>query len=143
MPDVLLDGLSVVDREAMWHEMLSDVSCKVSVWLAESAGDAVGLSAAGPSREVDAPGETGELYAIYLERSAVGRGIGRRLLEQATVGLREQGFRAAILWVLESNDRARRLYEAAGWTPDGGTKSEPLGSTIVREVRYRVELNPL
>jgi hypothetical protein len=61
MPDVLLDGLSVVDREAMWHEMLSDMSCKVSVWLAESAGDAVGFSAAGPSREVDAPGETGEL----------------------------------------------------------------------------------
>ena len=140
MPDDLLDGLSVVAREATWQRMLSGEAQAVGVWLADIAGVTVGFSAAGPAREADEPAHVGELYAIYLERSAIGHGIGRRLLDQAAIGLSERGFHAGMLWVLESNERARRLYEAAGWTQDGAMKCEALGACIVRELRYRIDL---
>jgi len=47
----------------------------------------------------------------------------------------------AILWVLESNRRARRFYEIAGWIPDGDAKTENRPDGIqLREVRYRIDL---
>lgn len=33
-------------------------------------------------------------------------------------------FRTAVLWVLESNERARRFYEVAGWKRDGAVSTE-------------------
>jgi RimJ/RimL family protein N-acetyltransferase len=44
------------------------------------------------------------------------------------------------LWVLEDNPRARRFYEAAGWSTDGRTKEDEFLDTRVREVRYRIAL---
>jgi hypothetical protein len=44
------------------------------------------------------------------------------------------------LWVLDGNDRARRFYEAAGWTAGGTTKTDVIGQTPVREIRYRRHL---
>ena len=42
-----------------------------------------------------------------------------------------------MLWVLDTNIRARRFYEVAGWKPDGGLKTETLGDLLLSEVRYR------
>jgi hypothetical protein len=39
--------------------------------------------------------------------------------------------------VLETNARARRFYEIAGWMADGGTKVEHRGEVELREIRYR------
>jgi ribosomal protein S18 acetylase RimI-like enzyme len=71
-----------------------------------------------------------ELYAIYLDQAVVGRGIGRALLAQALADLRRRGYQSAMLWVLATNARARRFYEAAGWRADGVTRTEhhPSGS---------------
>jgi len=55
------------------------------------------------------------LYAIYLERAVLGRGVGRRLLTYALHDLRLGGYGAATLRVLDGNARAIRFYEAAGW----------------------------
>jgi hypothetical protein len=42
--------------------------------------------------------------------------------------------------VLDTNERTRRFYEAAGWRPDGETKVEPWGTFDLSEVRYRIDL---
>ncbi len=42
--------------------------------------------------------------------------------------------------MLETNVRARRFYETAGWRADGGRKTEQRGDVVLREVRYRVTL---
>jgi hypothetical protein len=55
--------------------------------------------------------------------------------------LRGEGFREAILWVLEDNPRTRRFYERAGWQADGGSQEEEWLGTTVREVRYRIGLD--
>jgi RimJ/RimL family protein N-acetyltransferase len=56
--------------------------------------------------------------------------------------LRGDGFREAILWVIEDNPRSRRYYERAGWHFDGGAKEETILDVAVVQVRYRIALPP-
>lgn len=140
LPDEYLDGLSVEDRERMWHEGVTHAGHVWRCWLAEQGGRPVGFCATGPSEDADADRETAELYAIYLEPDAVGTGLGRRLFAHAVDDLRERGFRTATLWVLETNERARRFYEVAGWKLDGATTTERIDCLNYPTVRYRVDL---
>jgi hypothetical protein len=41
---------------------------------------------------------------------------------------------------LDSNSRARRLYELAGWQDDGGEKLDERDGFVLRELRYRRSL---
>jgi GNAT superfamily N-acetyltransferase len=98
----------------------------------------MGFVSAGPAR--DEPEHVGEVYAIYLDPGAWGHGVGRELFRRATDWLVREGYREAMLWVLGSNARSRRFYEAAGWHADGGTKTEAYPGTPLEEVRYRRRL---
>mgnify|MGYP003441106860 CR=1 FL=1 len=110
------------------------------MWLAEEDGRAVGFAGAAKSEDADAEDRTAELYAIYLEPDRVGTGAGRELFAHAIDDLRDRGFRTATLWVLETNERARRFYEIAGWKPDGTVTSERVDCEMRPTVRYRVDL---
>lgn len=142
IPDRVLDSLSVEQREAMWREAIGRPASPIDrVWVAEQRGRIVGFASSGPSRDEDAdPERTGEVYAIYLEPEAQGRGIGRRLFRRAIEELREQGFEAATLWVLAANVRTRLFYEAAGWQSDGTERTLTVRESELQEVRYRVAL---
>jgi GNAT superfamily N-acetyltransferase len=94
-----------------------------------AAADRPPLTAAGLA------GEAGEVYAIYVAPSWWSTGTGRSLMEAAVAGLVSTGYRRAVLWVLDTNSRARRFYEKAGWAPDGAANTmEALGGVV--EVRY-------
>jgi GNAT superfamily N-acetyltransferase len=138
MPDELLDGLSVEQRERMWEQNLSPEGPTNLTFVADGEDGVVGFVATGPSQDPDATLDTGEVYAIYLEPAVVGTGVGRQLFSRATESLRAAGYRVATLWVLDTNERTRRFYEAAGWRPDGEAKMEPWGKFNLREVRYRI-----
>ena len=58
----------------------------------------------------------------------------------ATEGLASLGYKDATLWVLDSNRRARRFYEKAGWAEDGTTKMDDSLGITLSEVRYRIRL---
>ncbi|WP_125616314.1 GNAT family N-acetyltransferase [Specibacter cremeus] len=75
-------------------------------------GGLVGMAKAGPARYAEAPAET-ELYMIYTLARVHGTGVGQALLDA------ELGDRAAFLWVLEDNPRARAFYARNGFVPDG------------------------
>lgn len=81
---------------------------------------------------------TGEVSLIYLSPDEVGKGVGRALFAYAVEDLRQRGYAQAVLWVLEGNGRARKFYEAAGWTPDGRHKSEKRPGAVLHEVRYQI-----
>jgi len=105
--------------------------------VAEVDGEIVGFVGVGASRDSDADGE---LFTIYVLPEHWGRGIGRRLIAAGEERLLELGHRHVILWVLETNPRARRFYESAGWTADGEHRPiEILGQTVP-EVRYAKQL---
>src|SRR5437867_6001616 len=109
MPDAVLDEIAVEPRERMWRQTLTAVESPLRVWIAEQSGEIVGFAATGPARGEDAEPGTAEVYAIYLERVVQGTGVGRALFTRAVDDLRDRGYGAAILWVLESNAATRRF----------------------------------
>ena len=110
------------------------------VIVAERGGSLVGFVAFGPAEGEAGDLKLGEVYSIYLDSAYWGRGYGRSLFQAATDALRRAGFNEAVLWVLETNERARRFYEKAGWKADGQTKAEERGQVLLNEVRYRYRL---
>ena len=134
-PSEYLEGLSVDERRDLWTRTLS--SGTFDVFVAELEGRVAGFVSSGPAEEETAPGE---LFALYVEPAAWGKGAGRALLERAETALRNADFDTAVLSVLEDNPRARGLYETAGWSADGGRKRLPHGGVDAIAVRYRKRL---
>jgi len=140
LPDHFLDSLDheLGRRTEFWRTHISMVSsAKHEIWAADLEACVNGFVALGPARDTESEA-TGELYAIYVNPDRWDQGLGSALLAHATGRLTALGYSAAILWVLESNTRARRFYERAGWAADGRIKIETLPDNVeLREVRYR------
>jgi len=93
----------------------------------------------GPLTADGLAGLVGELYALYVAPAWWSTGTGRALMGHVLTALRADGFPRAVLWVLADNARARRFYERAGFTPDGGT-NVLAGLGGVLELRYARDL---
>jgi GNAT superfamily N-acetyltransferase len=103
-----------------------------------SASGAPGASG-GPLTADGLEGLVGELYALYVTPAWWSTGTGRALMDHVLTALRADGYPRAVLWVLAGNERARRFYERAGFTPDGSTNViTGLGSVL--ELRYARDL---
>jgi len=140
LTDDYLDGLTTDDRLEQHRRTLEDPRHDWRTWVAEDEGQVVAFAVTGPSEDADAGDRTGEVYAIYLDPGRVGTGLGRTLFERAVGDLRERGFTSATLWVLDTNRRARRFYEIAGWLPDGTVTSERVDCEMRPTVRYLADL---
>ena len=145
MPKAFLDGLDVAQRTRTWERALAGTDDpKTGVLVAEDGGSVIGFAGYFPSRDPDAdPALTGEIGAIYLLPEAWDGGTGRRLMDAVLAALAAAGFTQATLWVLESNTRARRFYEAGGWSADGTAKLDDSRGFALSEVRYRRSLSSL
>ncbi|MFI9453974.1 GNAT family N-acetyltransferase [Amycolatopsis sp. NPDC052450] len=134
LPELYLRDLSVEGRAARWQRTLADPANQGDILVLVENGSLLGFTAVDRIR--------GELRAIYLEPERWGTGLGRQLLDTAVAALRDSGHREATLWVLDTNDRAQRFYAAAGWQPDGATKTDtmPGEDILLSEVRYRIDL---
>jgi ribosomal protein S18 acetylase RimI-like enzyme len=140
-----LAGLDPAARADAWRARLADLGDDLEVSVIVEGGAVQGFVLLGEARPesvdgLEAPGPLGEVHAINLRPGAWGRGLGDRLLEAAEQALARRGVRTAVLWVIASNDRARRLYDRRGWVADGASRTERIGAADVEEVRYRREL---
>ncbi len=134
MPEAILQRLSIERRQQMWENILSGTDHTI-VFVAESGdGEIVGFASAGASRG-DFAGYDGELYAIYLLKTAQGTGTGYALFRAIATALIHQGFRAMYLWVLQDNISACRFYERTGGIHIG-SKTEPFGDRELVEIAY-------
>lgn len=142
VPQSYLNGLTLEKTEDFWRETLSrSRSPRFQTFVAVLDERLVGILSMGPSRDEDLDSKsTAEVYSIYVLPDNWRRGIGRSLMETAMEEMRTQGLRAAILWVLETNVRTRRFYEAAGWRSDGAVKDQEFGKARARVMRYRADL---
>lgn len=142
LPQAYLDGLDPGQRMGQWERVLSAADWSAGGTLvADAGGHLPGFVSYGPARDDDADsGQAGEVYAIYLVPAAWDEGIGRQLMAAALSRLGEAGFGQVILWVLDSNVRARRFYEAGGWHADGAVKQDDSFGVLMTEVRYRRSL---
>ena len=136
LPDAFLDGLDATRarRAPFWQRAIGDPA--TSVLVAERDAAIVGFVSVGKPDEAEVPSDTGMLFAIYVHPDAWDAGAGRALMLRAIDELRRLGYAKAFLWVLETNVRARRFYEAGGWRADGATKVEERPGAVLREVRY-------
>lgn len=137
IPDDYLDALRPEDRAAHYDFGASDPALPATL-VAVRDGAIHGFATIGPSPETDAP--SGQLHALYVEPTAWGRGIGRRLIAEARAQLHARGFREAVLWVLVGSTRAQRFYRLDGWRPDDCERTEELWGTRVHDIRFRREL---
>ena len=137
LSDATLDGLSVDERQEVWTSAMARSTPRHGVLVAEQQGRGiVGFSGFGPTFDGDRTEETGEVYAIYIEPDLIGTGLGRDLFTRTREELRARGFSVATLWVLETNELARRFYEKAGWKHDGAVKQERIDWESKPTVRY-------
>ncbi|MGH7202259.1 MAG: GNAT family N-acetyltransferase, partial [Planctomycetaceae bacterium] len=135
MPDDMLDRLDVQQRARAWQQVLAEGAS--TTLICERGGQFAGFATFGPTRdEDDDPRQVGEIQAIYVRPSCWRQGIGEALCRAAMEDIIGQGVREVTLWVLERNHPARRFYEAQGFRPDGGIKSECYGEPL-SVVRYR------
>ncbi len=95
----------------------------------DDSGNEVGMAAAGVTRDVGGPTDW-ELYSVNVVAAQRGTGLADALLA-ATVGER-----AASVWVLVSNARARGFYRRHGFTADGARRIHAAsGEPEIRLVR--------
>lgn len=134
-PETLAGGSSAAMSE-WWAERFTWENETHRLTVAERDGEIVGFTYVGPS---ETPGAA-ELYAIHVDPSLVGTGLGRTLMIGALEQLSGYGEERAVLWVLEGNDRARRFYERGGWRPDGETRVEAVNGEPSRQLRYGTSL---
>lgn len=141
MPQDLLDGIDPVDRAAGWRQAFDDdVFVPPYVAVDDTSGNIAGFVSMSASRDSDARSTVGEVTAIYIDRTALGTGLGSRLWHTALTWLRMAGHDEVTVWVLESNERGRAFYERVGLAPDGVRKVEQRGDHILDEVRYRAPI---
>lgn len=135
-----LASLSVDEREACWRDRLRGSDPDALDWttlVSEVNGKIVGFTCYRPCGDEDKDrASVGELLAIYLLPEFWGRGLGRQMLDEVMRRFQDQGVLEETLWVFESNHRARRFYEIAGFRADGVKKRETKLGTSVVVVRY-------
>jgi len=86
---------------------------RASYFVVEANGTVLGGGGIGP---IDGqPDDVCELRKMYLSPESRGLGAGRRLLELCLDAARELGYRRCHLATLARMDRARRLYDRAGF----------------------------
>ena len=124
MPDEVLAGLSVPDRERFWSDVLTTSPPRCRTVVATTGPTVLGFASTGPPLVPADAGDPvlGDLYALYLGPEFWGRGLGSRLHAAALDRLRACGFTRAGLWVLDGNERALRFYLREGWTDTGRTQ---------------------
>ena len=122
LPDAAIDAMTDERAEALWRRVLAATSGVVLV--AERDGGIVGIT-----RYAATPGDDGRVdgavHSLYVSPRAHGGGIGGALLARATDALRDAGAEAATLWVFAANLASIGFYEAKGWHPAGGTRTQP------------------
>jgi ribosomal protein S18 acetylase RimI-like enzyme len=87
------------------------------------------------SAEYDAEPGVAHVYAMWVAPDARGAGVGRALVDAVAGWARDRGCRRLVLSVTETNDDARRFYEACGFADTGERRAlregSPLQTTVM------------
>lgn len=138
VPEYSLQRFSYQRREECFRTSLT--TGKEETFLVQMEQRIVGFLTLGAARDTDLDVScTGEIWGIYISPDYWRRGIGKKLTEEAETIFKNRKFNRIVLWVLESNQPARRFYEALGYSPDGETKYIDRG-TPLKAIRYAKNL---
>jgi GNAT superfamily N-acetyltransferase len=130
-------------REFGWNEQYEALTARIVAdflehydpalercWIAERDGEVVGSVFV-----VKHPERAGvaKLRMLYVESSARGLGIGRRLVREVTDFARAAGYHTLTLWTNSVLVSARRIYEAEGYTLVSEERGEIFGKELTSQ----------
>ncbi|WP_241671890.1 GNAT family N-acetyltransferase [Streptomyces sp. IB2014 016-6] len=141
VPQSHLDGMTIeADTWQRRQHFKRSKERTTNLVAAGTLGRVVGWACFGPFRGTGTGATTGELYALYVQPSLIGSGIGRTLLEAVHAHAVTHSFDLVLLWVLNENTTARRFYERAGYVADGAVQADDYDGVSVSAVRYQRSL---
>jgi GNAT superfamily N-acetyltransferase len=118
------------DIARAWRRELA--SSTAEVYVVRTSGGVIGGVVASTD---DRQRGFGHLRRLYVDPDHWGNGAGRALHDAALRWLIDARVRLPSLWVLEGNERARRMYERWGWRLVAGDRFDHDGIPV-SEVRY-------
>ena len=131
LPDDTQLDLDEMRAAVRWTRVVGNLRSSEALAVAEAGGRVIGFCHGGPGRRavaeaVDRDGPVAEVYALYVDPSFQGLGIGRALLADVTRRLIAHGFESLALLTLAENRHGRRFYDHIG-----GAAGEPIPSVVV------------
>lgn len=106
--------------------------------VAELDGKVVGFCDGGAPRDPHY-GESGELYALYVDPKVQGKGVGKALLLEMKTRLKALGYRRMMVKTLAGNPPARAFYASLGGEERAGS-SFLFGGQSYPEVAFTYDL---
>jgi GNAT superfamily N-acetyltransferase len=121
--------------EQVWRQRAEGGAGSVNFIACE---DGAGIGMAAIFAEAGTPGRT-HLVGMWVHPQHRRRGVAQALVEQAVRWAEERRAREVVLWVVDHNIAARKLYERVGFQPTG--EHQPLPSnTALTESLLRLSL---
>jgi N-acetylglutamate synthase-like GNAT family acetyltransferase len=115
-------------------EFAKSKSPRERIWIVEKEGRIIGSAAIVKFSEKEA-----QLRWLLLHPEVRGRGLGRRLVEDALDFCRDIGYSSVFLWTVNTLPIAAQLYQSVGFKQTDELTHELWGSTVT-EVRYELAL---
>ena len=115
-------------------EFAKRIGPRERIWIVERAGQIAGSVAI-----VEFSQEEAQLRWLLLHPDLRGRGVGRRLVQEAVAFARDAGYSSIFLWTVDSLPAAAGLYKSAGFREMEVVTHELWGS-LVTEVKYELAL---
>ncbi len=111
--DEWLAGRDEAEYVAQWQSFFERATKdrRFRAWKATSGNKLVGMVKVGPENETEA-----QLTSMHVRPTFRRQGIGSSLMADAVSFMRSEGFRTAMLGVIQANAPARAIYEKHGWT---------------------------
>lgn len=106
--------------------------------VAELDGKVIGFCDGGAPRDPHY-GESGELYALYVDPKVQGKGVGKALLLEMKARLKALGYRRMMVKTLAGNPPARAFYAGLGGEERAGS-SFVFGGQSYPEVAFTYDL---
>lgn len=119
--DVLQKCTQIDKATAMYRRLLEQNIG--NGYLLKVGGEAHCIAWWDATRENDMPGYA-ELICIHSLQDKWRKGYGSKMMNAVLQDISAAGFSKVMLWVFENNTRARRFYEAHGFTTSGKIKPD-------------------
>jgi RimJ/RimL family protein N-acetyltransferase len=137
LPDSYLKKRSEESSIKRWQNILdNERDQSITFILVDQDENALGFIRGGKARD-HYEGLDGELYALYVLEDSQKKGLGKKIFEIFKVAMKESGFKAFYLWVLENNLKAQQFYEEMGGEKAWMTKEALFDDLYLKEYLYR------